>query len=473
MIGFGVSYSAPAPAGNGGDFNAMKVDFKIRPSDLSAKLRRFWECSGEKVWRIEREFDPAKGAPVFTVRGKYTQRGWTEWTQGFQFGSAVLQFDATGEPEFLDLGRAQTLKFMTPHVTDFGVHDHGFNNISTYGNLYRLMGEGRVPENKWEREFYALALKVSGAVQARRWTKLSDGGGYIYSFNGAHSLFVDTIRSLRSLGLAHGLGQALMEENGAKVSLIERLEQHAVATANFCVYYGRGRDVYDVRGRVAHEAIFNASTGTFRCPNSQQGYSAFSTWTRGLAWAMCGFAEQIEFLRAGGRKKILPLITAAARAICDFYIEQATASDGIPYWDTGAPGLGRIGDWRSRRADPFNAFEPVDSSAATIAAQGLLRLGHALGAAGRRYWQAGLTVLDTLLDEPYLSSDTKHQGLILHSVYHRPNGWDYVPPKRKVPCGESSMWGDYHAREAALYVQRVAAKEPYLVFWGNILGERG
>jgi hypothetical protein len=373
----------------------------------------------------------------------------------------------------LDLGRAQTLKFMTPHVTDFGVHDHGFNNISTYGNLYRLMGEGRVPENKWEREFYALALKVSGAVQARRWTKLSDGGGYIYSFNGAHSLFVDTIRSLRSLGLAHGLGQALMEENGAKVSLIERLEQHAVATANFCVYYGRGRDVYDVRGRVAHEAIFNASTGTFRCPNSQQGYSAFSTWTRGLAWAMCGFAEQIEFLRAGGRKKILPLITAAARAICDFYIEQATASDGIPYWDTGAPGLGRVGDWRSKRADPFNAFEPVDSSAATIAAQGLLRLGHVLGAAGRRYWQAGLTVLDTLLDEPYLSSDSKHQGLILHSVYHRPNGWDYVPPKRKVPCGESSMWGDYHAREAALYVQRVAAKEPYLVFWGNILGERG
>ena len=73
MIGFGVSYSAPAPAGNGGDFNAMKVDFKIRPSDLSAKLRRFWERSGEKVWRIEREFDPAKGAPVFTVRGKYTR----------------------------------------------------------------------------------------------------------------------------------------------------------------------------------------------------------------------------------------------------------------------------------------------------------------------------------------------------------------------------------------------------------------
>ena len=43
-----------------------------------------------------------------------------------------------------------------------------------------------------------------------------------------------------------------------------------------------------------------------------------------------------------------------------------------------------------------------------------------------------------------------HQGLILHSVYHRPNGWDYMPPGRKIPCGESSMWGDYHVREVAL-----------------------
>jgi len=81
-----------------------------------------------------------------------------------------------------------------------------------------------------------------------------------------------------------------------------------------------------------------------------------------------------------------------------------------------------------------------------------------------RYWQAGLTVLNTLFEEPYLSTDEHHQGLILHSVYHRPNGWDHIPPGRRIPCGESSMWGDYHAREAALYVQRVARQEPYLTF---------
>ncbi len=444
----------------------MQINQKIQPADLSAKLRRFWKLSAEKILDIEKRYDPARGSPVFTVKGKYTSRGWTEWTQGFQYGSAILQFDATGDNKFLELGRTATLQRMASHVSHFGVHDHGFNNVSTYGNLWRLMREGRIPEDRWERAFYELALKMSGAVQACRWTRTTNGG-FIYSFNGPHSLFVDTIRSLRSLALAHFLGHVLLEESDRRVSLLDRLREHALTTATYSVYYGEGRDTYDVRGRVAHEAIFNVNDGQFRCPNSQQGYSGFTTWTRGLAWAMCGFSEQLEFMQAIGDRKLAPPLLKAARATCDFYIDHATAADGIPYWDTGAPQLQRLGDWQARPADPFNDFEPVDSSAAAIAAQGLLRLGRYLGSKGSRYRQAGLTVLNTILDEPYLSTNARHQGLILHSVYHRPNGWDYIPPGRKVPCGESSMWGDYHAREAALYVQRLAAKQPYLTFWGG------
>lgn len=442
----------------------MKIDPRLTPGDLTPKLGKLWELSAQKLRLIERTYNASKGSPVFTVKGRYTARGWTEWTQGFQYGSALLQFDATGETEFLESARLETVARMAPHVTNLGVHDHGFNNVSTYGNLLRLMNEGRIAENAWERDFYELALKCSGAVQARRWTKIRDGG-FIYSFNGPHSLFVDTFRSLRALAVAHQLGHVLMEESDHKISLLERLKQHAMATATYSIYYGEGRDAYDARGRVAHEAIFNVNDGSFRCPNSQQGYSSFSTWTRGLAWAMCGLAEQLEFMRDIGDKGIAPFLLKAAQATCDFYIERATASDGIPYWDTGAPNLHKLGNWQLQRADPFNEFEPVDSSAAAIAAQGLLRLGHYLGESGKGYWQAGLTILDRLFDEPYLSTNAKHQGLILHSIYHRPNGWDNIPSGRKVPCGESSMWGDYHAREVALYVQRVAQKGPYLKFF--------
>jgi len=456
----------------------IEIKYDLQPSDLSTKIERFWKLSAEKIRLIEAGFDPAGGSPVVTVRGKYTTRAWTEWTQGFQFGTMILQSDATGDESMLREAQRLTVERMASHVSDFGVHDHGFNNVSTYGNLRRLMREDRIPFNQDQMDFYELALKVSGAVQARRWTPIRDGG-YIYSFNGPHSLFVDTIRSCRSLSLAHLLGHRLADETGNSVSLLTRMVQHARATAAYSVYYGEGRDSYDMRGRTAHESIFNVENGVYRCPGTQQGYSPFSTWTRGLAWAMTGFAEELEFLAIledgelesfGGWEAVEEWMLKAATATCDFYIEQ-TPGDGIPYWDTGAPGLPQLDGYLERPADPYNPEEPVDSSAAAIGVQGLLRLGHYLQEqgreeAGRKYFQAGLTVLDRLLEEPYLSTDDQHQGLILHSVYHRPNGWDYVPDGQQVPCGESSMWGDYHAREAVLYVQRLIEEHPYLTFFG-------
>ncbi len=442
------------------------IDTQTAPSlaALAPKVRRMFELSAAKIRSIEASWSPEKGSPVFTVGGQYTSRGWTEWTQGFQFGGAILQFDASGEAEFLEMGRTRTVEIMAPHVSHIGVHDHGFNNVSTYGNLLRLMKEGRIAEDLWERRFYEMALKVSGAVQAARWSRTSDGGGYIYSFNGPHSLFVDTIRTLRAPAVSHLLGHVLMGENDKKISLIERVAQHARATAKYAVWYGEGRDFYDVRGRTAHESVFNTNDGNYRCPNSQQGYSPFSTWTRGLAWAMCGFSEQLELFDTlpGDHAETIAIMEKAARATCDVYIDH-TPPDGIPYWDTGAPGLAQLGDWRSYNADPFNDHEPVDSSAAAIGAQGLLRLGHRLK--DDRYFNAGLRVCDSLFAEPYLSTDPAHQGLILHSVYHRPNGWDAIPAGCKVPTGESCMWGDYHAREVGLYLLRMIEGKPYLKFW--------
>ena len=458
----------------------IRSDRSRTPRDLLPAIDGMFELSAAKILSLDRSWRSSSGAPVFTVAGKYTARGWTEWTEGFVYGAALLQFDATGDRAFLDLGRQRTLDRMAPHLTHVGVHDHGFNNVSTYGTLWRLAREGRIDADPWQVHFYDLALRVSGAVQARRWTTLPTGG-YIYSFNGAHSLFVDTIRSLRALALSHSLGHRLSGEQDEQINLLDRLLQHARATAQFSVYYGQGRDSYDLRGRVAHESLFNAANGSHRGPNSQQGFSPFTTWTRGLAWAMLGFPEQIEFLETlpdaaftgESRSAVDAWMLEAARATCDFYLDRAAAADGVPYWDTGAPGPAALGGWADRPADPFNDVEPVDSSAAAIGAQGLLRLGHLLarrGQDGDRYTQAGLRVLDTLLDKsgPYLSVSPDHQGLLLHSVYHRPNGWDHVPDGSKIPRGESSQWGDYHLREAALYVKRLATGAPYLTFFGPV-----
>src|SRR6266850_88730 len=129
------------------------------PAALVPKLRRFFGLSAAKIRSLEAAWRPEQGSPVFTAGGKYTTRGWTEWT----------------------------------------------------------------------RRFYEMALKISGAVQAARWSRTSDGGGYIYSFNGPHSLFVDTMRTVRALAVGHVLGHALMGENDKKISLLERAAQHARA----------------------------------------------------------------------------------------------------------------------------------------------------------------------------------------------------------------------------------------------------
>lgn len=453
----------------------MKLDFNLSLEKVSQQLPRFWELSGQKIRPIESTFDTGKGAPVFTEKGTYVTRGWTEWTQGFQFGSAILQFDATGDADFLEIGRKNTVAKMAPHLTHIGVHDHGFNNVSTYGNLLRLILEGKIEGSDWEKEFYKLALKVTGAVQATRWTTIPSGG-FIYSFNGPHSLFVDTIRSCRALVVSHQLGHVLQAENDKRISLIQRAVQHLLSTVRFSIFYGKGRDSYDISGRTAHEIIFNTNDGNYRCPNSQQGYTGFSTWTRGLAWAICGLGETLEILDqikesdysdVISKKDLIAELSQAAIATSEFYLAH-TPVDGIPYWDTGAPNLHRLGDYLGRPADPFNEFEPVDSSAACIAAQGLIRIGNWLKASdperAKTYQQAGIQLASVLFSEPYLSTQESHQGLILHSIYHQPNGWDYVPEKGKVAHGESSMWGDYHARELALLIQRMANKEPYFTY---------
>ena len=91
---------------------------------------------------------------------------------------------------------------------------------------------------------------MSGAVQAARWSRTADGGGYIYSFNGPHSLFVDTIRTLRAPAISHLLGHALMGEGDRRISLLDRVIQHALATRSMPCTATKRATTRDVRDRV-------------------------------------------------------------------------------------------------------------------------------------------------------------------------------------------------------------------------------
>ncbi len=478
----------------------MQIDRQLTAKSLQPAVDRVFNLAARKARDIDKTWDPAHGTPVFTVEGKYTTRGWTEWTQGFQYGCLILAGDALQDRKLIGLGQRRTLERMLPHVTHTGVHDHGFNNLSTYGNLLRLLHEKRIDGNADLQRLFENAIAASGAVQAARWAGTpgrpeskhaahSASLGYIYSFNGPHSLFIDTMRTTRILGVAWQLGHDLMHEGDRKANLLKRSVLHGLTTSQYIVFHGPPEDEedrklpyceshYNVRGRTAHEGTFNRNDGAFRARATQQGYSPFSTWTRGLAWAVCGYAEELEFFKtipakdfkdAVGLTKadVVKVYERCAKDTADHYINDVSAADGITYWDDGAPNLHKLGDWQNKPADPYNDHEPVDASASAIAAQGLIRLGNYLGRTGKgkAYYQAGLSVARTLFDDPYLSTSAGHQGLLLHSIYHWPNRWDHVPKGSKVAHSESSLWGDYHLLELAVLIQRLGHDGPYLKFY--------
>jgi hypothetical protein len=147
-------------------------------------LERFWELSGQKIDLIEKEYDSSQGSPVFTIDGKYSTRGWTEWTEGFVYGSAFLQFDATGDERYLELGKKRTVERMATHVSHIGVHDHGFNNLSCYGNWLRLLNEGKIEGPQAEKDFANWRLRFperSKLVAGRRRT--TEAGTFIRSMD--------------------------------------------------------------------------------------------------------------------------------------------------------------------------------------------------------------------------------------------------------------------------------------------------
>ncbi len=373
-----------------------------------------------------RSYDESRGSPVFTVKASWTSRGWTEWTQGFQYGSALLQFDATGEQEFLAGGRRKTHERMAP-----APHAHGRARprLQQRQHLRRPAApDERGPDPRGRRGARRLRARAEGergragaAMDADRRT-------------GAGSSTPSTARTRCSWTRCGrcgrwrsrtSLGHVLLEENDRRVSLLERLVQHAAATARYSVYYGEGRDAYDVSGRVAHESIFNVNDGSYRCPGTQQGYSPFTTWTRGLAWAILGFAEELEFLgtlpRGGPRarwaasRRSLAMLRRAAQATAEFYLAH-TAVGRHPLLGHRGAGAARSSELARAPGRPVQRPRARGQLGGRHRLPGPLRGFGKLAARrrestdGERYPGAGLDVLSRLLEEPYLSTSRGPPG---------------------------------------------------------------
>jgi unsaturated chondroitin disaccharide hydrolase len=383
----------------------MKINQNINERESVALLKRALSFGIGQLEKMLAKWPSNKPAPIFTQNGLWTRPDfmWTDWCPGFYAGMMWLAFEHTGEARWRAAAEDYT-RSLERRKFDRDVHDLGFIFMSTADRWFRILPDDH-PDKRWLRDL----LITAGTVQSFRW-KDTGSDHYIYSFNGPQSLFIDVMMNIRLLFRAHELG--------GDEELYRKAATHARTTEKYLVQRN-GQRLMDRDGLVVHEAIFNPVRGEFRNLSTQQGYSPFTCWARGLAWAIYGFTD--TFLFTGDE-----FFLEVAERCAGFFLEH-TPDPGVPFWDYGAP----------NRPD-----EPVDSSAAAITAGGFLKLAqvNVTRHGSDTYRKAAFTILSTLCGESFLGDhDTSYEGILRHGVYHKPMNWG---------VDESVMWGDYFFMEA-------------------------
>jgi unsaturated chondroitin disaccharide hydrolase len=327
--------------------------------------------------------------PMYTVGGKWGREGerWTHWCEGFYPGIFWLLHKHTGLGVWRDLAERYSTS-LEPRRFDRAVHDLGFLFFSTYLRWYHLTGDERLRD----------VLIDAGRTLALRRQR----GGYLASFVGPQSLFIDI---MMNVGIVLWAANATGDRGLRDIAL-----EHCRTTQKYLVRPDGG---------TAHEGIFDVDTGEFRRQATHQGWDAESTWTRGLAWAIYGFTA---VHRLSGEPEFLDI----ARRCADCYLRRAPEGL-VPPWDFDVPPDGpRL--W--------------DSSAGAITATGLLDLSEQVDdwSAARSYRAGALTILDTLCSDEFLARGRPEwEGILLHGVYHYHKG---------LGVDESVAWGDHFFVEA-------------------------
>ncbi|KAF2014370.1 glycoside hydrolase family 88 protein [Aaosphaeria arxii CBS 175.79] len=176
-----------------------------------------------------------------------------------------------------------------------------------------------------------------------------------------------------------------------------------------------------------HVANIDPKTGGLKCRLTAQGYAHESTWARGQAWGILGYAQtymstqDAQFLHAacGLAEYFLYRLETSPSAveITDISPDGTTTRRGrcVPLWDFDAP----IEDLEN----PLR-----DSSSGTIAANGMLVLSQALTSISQhrlatRFRDAALAIVEDTL----AFALAPERARLVHAPYHHIGVEDVVP----------------------------------------------
>jgi unsaturated chondroitin disaccharide hydrolase len=332
--------------------------------------------------------------PMYTSNGRWKHDGpvWSNWSDGFLPGIMWIFHKRAGGNRAKDSywmeHAIQYTKTLEPRKHDREAPDLGFIFLSTYYRWYQLARDPKLQE----------VLIEAGKTEALRF---QESGQYVQSSAGESSIFIDV---MMNVGIVFYAARETGDRRLRDIAL-----RHCLTTRRFLV---RGD------GSTAHEGMFDTATGEFLRQTTQQGYRGDSCWSRGLAWALYGFSASYEYSRD-------PRFLETAESCADYFITHSNG-DGIPPWDFNAPPESR---------------KLLDTSAAAIAASGLLRLCRLLQdpIKGHFYYSTAILILRTLCEKHLAKKDKKWEGILKGGVYHIP---------KELGVDESVMWGEYFFVEA-------------------------
>jgi unsaturated chondroitin disaccharide hydrolase len=252
------------------------------------------------------------------------------WTNGFWEGMLWLMYAQTGDTYYKNLGNQmeEVLDRILLGLTDYGIdplhHDVGFMWLHSSVANYRLTGNIR--------------SRSRGMIAANYLSsRFNIKGNYIVAWGGKERQGWSIIDTMMNIPLLHW---------AAKETGYDRYREVAIAHADKTL-----ENVIRPDGSVVHIIHYNSESGDVIETFGGQGYEVGSSWTRGQAWAIYGFA--LSYLRT---KEVRYL--DAAKRVAHYFLSAVADYDYVPPVD-----------FRSPKEPPY-----IDTTAGAITACGLIEI---------------------------------------------------------------------------------------------------
>lgn len=322
----------------------------------------------------------------------------SHWVDGFWTGLLWLAFAHTQDGQFETAARKWTAELSWLKTTTL-THDLGF--IFYLSNVlgYRITGdEGLLPDALVAVETFTQRYNPRGEYM-QAWGRI-DGPKHERG-----RINVDLMMNMPFF--YWGSAQTGELKYGRIASRHTRTTRHVLMRPD---------------GSISQVADFDPETGVFLRQETFQGLSHDTCWSRGLGWALYGFAEAYRWT---GDEVFL----YTARNIANYAIANAPG-DKVPFWDYNS-------------LDIPNTYR--DSSAASVIAAGLLELASGeTDAALAAQWRAEAEAITVSLWENYSTRETAVSAILFQGSRSVPHNWMDHP----------LIYGDYYFVETLVRLLR-------------------